>query len=243
MDPRARRGTPQPTSRPGRPALRRAGPTVSAVLLLAACSGGGDEAASEPVDDETVAASSAADATGEDSAGEGEGGAQDDASSDSSGGTEEDGSGSEELEAADPGEDMLRVLLDDPQALCDTLDEAELRSVVGDFVELRPDEVTEVDSLCSMRDDRREVGRVWIQADWSELEFLHSMAADPYEPCQVGDYDAVCQTDTGNPEMANGWPHVAIRVGSMGVETQAPDPETAQQLAEAVMDDVLAQGG
>ncbi|WP_298746415.1 hypothetical protein [uncultured Serinicoccus sp.] len=155
--------------------------------------------------------------------------------------TEADPSGGMEPAGADPGEESLEVLLADAQALCDTLDEQELRPVVDDFVELRADEVTEVDSLCSLRDERFEVARVWVQADWSEREFLQGMAADPYEPCEISGRPAVCQSHEGDPELANGWPRVAIQIGSMGVETQAADPAVARELAAVVLDDVLAQ--
>ena len=230
---------------------------VAGVAVLSACSGSDadsatDDGTSQATEQEDAAAQEADEAgagseeegTQEQDSQEGDAQEQDSQEGDaqeSSEDTEADPSGGMEPAGADPGEESLEVLLADAQALCDALDEQELRPVVDDFVELRADEVTEVDSLCSLRDERFEVARVWVQADWSEREFLQSMAADPYEPCEISGRPAVCQSHEGDPELANGWPRVAIQVGSMGVETQAADPAVARELAATVLDDVLAQ--
>lgn len=211
---------------------------AAALVLFAGCSGGEEDPAAEE-------AVSAEDEPAADSTDEGTAAAQ--ASDTSTEATQSavgdtDQGGADEGESASAAqEERLTELLVDAQALCDVLDEEELRPVLSDFSEMRPDEVTEVDSLCSMRDDRFEVGRVWVQADWSEREFMQGLAADPYEPCEVAGYAAACQSHEGDPELANGWPHVAIQIGSMGVETQAPTPAAAQELAAAVLDDLLAQ--
>ncbi len=220
---------------------------VGGVAVLSACSGSDadsatDDGTSQVTEQEGASAQEADEAdAGIEVEGTQEQDGQEGDAQESSEDTEADPSGGMEPAGADPGEESLEVLLADAQALCDTLDEQELRPVVDDFVELRADEVTEVDSLCSLRDERFEVARVWVQADWSEREFLQGMAADPYEPCEISGRPAVCQSHEGDPELANGWPRVAIQIGSMGVETQAADPAVARELAAVVLDDVLAQ--
>ncbi|OLT16291.1 hypothetical protein BJF80_06805 [Serinicoccus sp. CUA-874] len=220
---------------------------VAGVAVLSACSGSDadsatDDGTSQATEQEDAAAQEADEAgAGSEEEGTQEQDSQEGDAQASSEDTEADPSGGMKPAGADPGEESLEVLLADAQALCDALDEQELRPVVDDFVELRADEVTEVDSLCSLRDERFEVARVWVQADWSEREFLQSMAADPYEPCEISGRPAVCQSHEGDPELANGWPRVAIQVGSMGVETQAADPAVAREVAATVLDDVLAQ--
>lgn len=211
---------------------------AASLVLVAGCGGSdGEVTDDDAVADEPTAVTSAQ----ESAAGSGDEGSTDDPQDEgeASGDDPSDGSGSEQASGAQ--EERLQVLLADAQMLCDALDEEELTGVLTDFSELRPDEVTDLDSLCSMRDDRFEVGRVWVQGDWSEREFLQSMAAEPYEPCEVAGYAAVCQTHDGDPELANGWPRVAVQIGTMGVETQAPTAAAAQELAAAVLDDVLAE--
>ena len=200
---------------------------VAVVLATAACSGGDDTTGTESdptasVDAQTTAEpSDTAPAESPATAGEGE--------------------GADAASTGDAAGDSARLdaLTEDPQALCDALDQDAVRSAVGDFVELRPDDLAQDDrNLCQAFGDRFPVGAVWVFRDGSEREFLQTIAADPFEPCRIGGFDAACQTHTGDPELFNGWPTVSIPVGSMALEFDAPDPDDAEGLATALVDDL-----
>lgn len=136
---------------------------------------------------------------------------------------------------------LADLVADDGQALCDALDPATVTAVVGDYVELRPDSLYQDDrNLCQVFGKRYPMAGVWVYADGTAQQDLHALAADPYEPCRVGDYDAFCQTQTGTEDSFNGWPTVSVPVGSMAVEFSTPDPAMAQELAAALIDGIVS---
>lgn len=213
--------------------------TVATLTLASACSSSGDEDGGGDVDDESVDPGTDSVETAE--------ATSDDASAEADPAPEEANEAPEEAETADPSTAdeptpaELQTLLSDAQALCDALDQEEIRAIAGDFVELRPDDLFQDDrNLCQAFGDRFAVAGVWVYADASEQQELHEFAARPFEECQVNGYDALCQTHTGSEDSFNGWPTVSIRVGSAAVEVDAPDPAVAQELAAAVLDDLGA---
>lgn len=219
---------------------RVAGLAIAMVVTvsMSACSSGDDDTGAEPVDttaepettsDDAPPAEDSADA--DESAVDGDEPAPD---ADADADTE----GDEDTEAAPA---QLQALATDAQALCDALDEDEIRGIVGDFVELRPDDLFQDDrNLCQPFGDRFAVAGVWVYADRAERESHNAVVLQPFSPCEVGGYAALCQTHTGDPELFNGWPSVMVGVGSMAIEVDAPDPAVAQALAEAVLDDLGA---
>lgn len=217
---------------------RVAGLAIAMVVTvsMSACSSGDDDTGAEPVDttaepettsDDAPPAEDSADA--DESAVDGDEPAPD---------ADADTEGDEDTEAAPA---QLQALVADAQALCDALDEDEIRGIVGDFVELRPDDLFQDDrNLCQPFGDRFAVAGVWVYADRAERESHNAVVLQPFSPCEVGGYAALCQTHTGDPELFNGWPSVMVGVGSMAIEVDAPDPAVAQVLAEAVLDDLGA---